>query len=192
MKIYTRTGDKGETGLFGGGRVSKSHPRVEAYGTVDELSSAVGVALSETTAPALRARLALLQHDLFAIGATLATPTQGRGARPKVPELPRGRIEEMERWIDESEAELEPLREFILPGGARGAAQLHFVRTVCRRAERCVVALAETDSVDDDVIRYLNRLSDLLFVFARLENAHAGTRDIVWEKGERSDGAAGG
>jgi cob(I)alamin adenosyltransferase len=184
MKIYTRTGDKGETALFGGGRVPKSHPRVEAYGTVDELNSALGVALAEITAPDLRARLALFQHDLFAIGANLATPLSGRGARPKLPELPRRRIEEMEGWIDQAETVLEPLREFILPGGSRGAAQLHLVRTVCRRAERCVVALAQGEPVDDDVIRYLNRLSDLLFVFARLENAHAGVPDVVWQKGE--------
>ena len=182
MKIYTRTGDKGETALFGGGRVSKSHPRVTAYGTVDELNSALGVALGQIADEELRVRLAPVQHDLFAIGAHLATPQEGRGKRPVTPDLPQGRIEEMERWMDEAESELAPLREFILPGGVPGAAFLHFVRTVCRRAERYVVALAQEEAVADDVIRYLNRLSDLLFVFARLENARAGAKDIVWRK----------
>jgi cob(I)alamin adenosyltransferase len=185
MKIYTRTGDRGDTALFGGGRVSKAHPRVEAYGTVDELNSALGVALVHVTEPTLRARLALLQHDLFAIGANLATPARGRGARPSLPDLPSARIAEMEGWMDEAEAALEPLREFILPGGSPGAAQLHLARTVCRRAERCVVALAESDGVHEDVLRYLNRLSDLFFVCARLQ--HAGARDVVWRKG-RGDG----
>jgi cob(I)alamin adenosyltransferase len=182
VKIYTRTGDQGDTALFGGGRVSKSHPRVEAYGTVDELNSALGVALAGMADAQLRVRLAPVQHDLFAIGAHLATPQEGRGKRPALPDLPQSRIDEMERWMDEAEAELGVLREFILPGGVPGAAALHFVRTVCRRAERHVVALAREEGVGDDVVRYLNRLSDLLFVFARLENARAGARDVVWRK----------
>lgn len=188
MKIYTKRGDQGETALFGGGRVPKSHPRVTAYGTVDELNSAVGLALVQITDTEVRARLALVQHDLFTIGASLATPP---GARPAVPDIPKRRIDDMERWMDEADSALEPLREFILPGGAPGAAQLHFVRTVCRRAERHVVALAQEDAVDEAVLRYLNRLSDLLFVFARLENARTGTRDIVWQKPAGQEGGAG-
>jgi len=183
LKIYTRTGDQGDTALFGGGRVRKSHPRVDAYGTVDELNAFVGSAISAVRDPDIRARLERVQHDLFTLGATLATPPLPEGRRsPSVPDLPSPRIEEMERWMDEAEEELEPLREFILPGGGPGAAALHVARTVCRRAERAVVALGEEAPVDDDVVRYLNRLSDLLFVFARLENARSGTPDVTWRK----------
>jgi cob(I)alamin adenosyltransferase len=188
MKIYTKTGDRGTTALFGGGRVRKSHPRVAAYGSVDELSSALGWAISVTRDASLRERLALVQHDLFAIGADLARPPRSEGeSHPEVPELPLFRIPEMEAWMDAAGEELEPLREFILPGGAPGAAALHVARTVCRRAEREVVALAEVELIDAEILRYLNRLSDLLFVFARLENARAGTPDVVWRK----DGGAG-
>jgi cob(I)alamin adenosyltransferase len=187
VKIYTKTGDDGSTALFGGGRVRKSHPRVAAYGTVDELNSVLGWALSVVDDDRSRGRLARVQHDLFAIGADLARPAPGGGRpRPEVPDLPVSRVEEMERWMDAAEDELTPLRDFILPGGSPGAAALHVGRTVCRRAEREVAALAETEPVDGAILRYLNRLSDLLFVFARLENARAGTPDVVWRK----DGAA--
>ncbi len=183
MKIYTRTGDGGETSLFGGGRVSKDHPRVEAYGTVDELSSHLGVAITEALTDTCTSRLPLIQRDLFAIGASLATPRRDDGRpSPEVPPLPAGRIAEMEAWMDQADAQLPPLKRFILPGGTRAAATLHVARAVCRRAERATVELAKNADVDEDIIRYLNRLSDLLFVLARAENQAAGEPDVEWEK----------
>jgi cob(I)alamin adenosyltransferase len=182
MKIYTRTGDAGETGLFGGGRVRKDHPRVAAYGAVDELNSLLGWVLTELAGGPTTERLGRIQHDLFSLGAELATPpARERRRRPDTPPVPEARVAEMERWMDEMDAVLPPLDRFVLPGGTRGAAALHVARTVCRRAEREVVALAEQDEVAESVIRYLNRLSDLLFVFARYENARAGGADVVWE-----------
>lgn len=180
-RIYTRTGDSGETSLIGGARVAKSHCRVAAYGEVDELNSAIGFALSQMRDGASAERLARTQHDLFAIGARLATPREEAESRAPPP-VPAERVAEMEAWIDEAGAELEPLREFILPGGSPGAAALHLARTVCRRAERAVVALHAVEPVDPEVLRYLNRLSDLLFVFARLENRRAGCLDVTWSK----------
>lgn len=188
MKIYTRTGDQGETALFGGGRVPKSHLRVRAYGEVDELNSVLGRSLAEVTVPSTRERLGRVQHDLFALGSHLATPRAREGrARPQVPPLPEGRIQEMENWMDEAEEVLPPLKAFILPGGSPGAAELHVCRTVCRRAERTVAELLPTDEGVGPVIRYLNRLSDLFFVLARLENRRAGVEDVEWEKDQ--DGA---
>lgn len=184
MKIYTRTGDAGDTALFGGGRVSKDHHRVAAYGTVDELNAAVGMAVAAVRDDEVRERLGQVQHDLFALGANLATvPAQEDRPRPKgVPELPLSRVEEMEGWMDGADAELSPLRAFILPGGTAGAAALHFARTVCRRAERAVVHLATLEPVEEGVVVYLNRLSDLLFTFARLENHRSGAGDTEWRK----------
>jgi cob(I)alamin adenosyltransferase len=183
VKIYTKTGDKGTTALLGGGRVRKSHPRVAAYGTVDELNSAVGWAIALAGDARVAERLRLVQHDLFNVGANLAAPPKAEGrARPRLPELPSARIEQMERWMDEAEGTLEPLREFILPGGTPAASALHLARTVCRRSEREIVALAEVEAIDPDLLRYLNRLSDLLFVLARVENAGAGEPDVVWRK----------
>ncbi len=188
MKIYTRTGDAGQTGLFGGGRVPKDHPRVSAYGAVDELNAHLGVCLEAVTDADIRTRVRLVQHDLFTIGAELATPVPKEGrARPGRPDLPLARIVEMESWIDELDVVLPPLRAFILPGGTRGAAALHVARTVCRRAEREVVTLSEDDEVPEGVIRYLNRLSDTLFSFARLENQVAGSGDLLWEKPTKSE-----
>lgn len=181
-RVYTRTGDQGETGLFGGGRVPKSHPRVAAYGAVDELNAGIGVALSGLTgANGLADRLVAIQRDLFAVGAHLATPPTAR-SRDHLPPLPTERVAEMERWIDDAEAELEPLDAFILPGGSPTGAALHVARTVCRRAEREVVALAaeEEGSVDPDIVVYLNRLSDLLFEWARLVNHRAGVPETRW------------
>lgn len=181
MKIYTRTGDSGETGLFGGGRVPKDATRVEAYGAVDELNAVLGWMLTVVEEPELHERLSALQADLFALGAHLATPPTRPGRRrPQLPPLPSARAAEMERWIDDAEAELAPLTSFILPGGAPAAAALHLARTVCRRAERRVVALAASEEVDTSILVYLNRLSDLLFVFARLANRRAGVSDIPW------------
>ena len=181
MKIYTRRGDSGETALFGGGRTRKDDPRVEAYGTVDELNAAIGAAVVHVTGPATRARLGLIQSDLFAIGAHLATPPprEGRPA-PVLPELPADRVGEMETWIDEAVAATPPLRNFVLPGGSAGAGGLHLARAICRRAERRVVTLAATSRVDPLVIRHLNRLSDYLFAAARLENLGGGHEDIEW------------
>ena len=183
MKIYTRTGDAGETSLFGGGRVGKDHDRVDAYGTVDELNASIGWAVTQVVDAEIRARLALVQHDLFTLGAELATPPSGDGRkRPEVPLIPAGRNGEMEAWMDLADAELPELRAFVLPGGSPGAAALHVSRTICRRAERTVVHLATTDPVDGTVITYLNRLSDLLFTLARLENDRHGVGDVEWEK----------
>jgi cob(I)alamin adenosyltransferase len=189
MKIYTRTGDEGNTSLFGGGRVSKDHLRVEAYGTVDELNAALGRGVRDVEVAETRERLGLLQHDLFAIGAHLATPppSEGRHA-PELPPLPLVRVEEMESWMDESESELPPLRAFILPGGSEGAAALHVCRTICRRAERTLLPLIREGVSGEEgltfALRYLNRLSDLLFVLARLENLRTGADEIEWVKEE--------
>jgi cob(I)alamin adenosyltransferase len=190
MKIYTRTGDRGETGLFGGRRVPKDDARVEAYGEVDELNAVVGlaaVALGEAGDEEMVRRVRVLQADLFAIGANLATPAPEDGGRPNahIPPIPTARIGEMEGWIDAAESELPPLRSFILPGGTEAAARLHFARTVCRRAERRTVTLARVAHVDPEAVRYLNRLSDLLFTLARLANHRAGGEDVKWEPNPR-------
>lgn len=181
MKIYTRTGDRGSTALFGGGRVPKAHPRVSAYGEIDELNAVVGWAAATVADEEIRSRLAVIQPDLFAIGSHLATPPTPEGRRrPVLPSLPTDRVEEFEAWMDQADKELSPLRAFIMPGGSPGAAALHLARTVCRRAERQVVELAESDDVDSSILAYLNRLSDLFFVLARLENRRAGVEDIEW------------
>ncbi len=182
MKIYTRTGDEGETGLFGGGRVSKAHLRVEAYGAVDELNAALALAVVALEDEEIRVHLVLVQQDLFALGASLATPGAESGAsRPVIPPIPGERVGAMEDWIDAATEETPPLRSFILPGGTAGAAALHLARTVCRRAERAVVRLGQEDPVDPGVLRYLNSLSDLLFCLARLANHRAGLHDVLWE-----------
>jgi cob(I)alamin adenosyltransferase len=183
-RIYTRTGDDGDTGLFGGGRVSKTHPRVEACGDVDELNGVLGQAAATVADPAIRERLLRLQADLFAVGAHLATPgDSGTRPRPSLPPLPTERTAEIEAWIDEADAELPVLRAFILPGGTAGASTLHVARAVCRRAERRVVRLAREQTVDPAVLVLLNRLSDYLFTAARLENHRNGTPDRIWDPG---------
>ena len=181
MKIYTRTGDEGETGLFGGGRVSKADPRVAAYGDVDELNSAIGVARATEPAALFDAELERIQRDLFSIGGHLATPDpeKVRAALARA-ELSPSRVEEFERAMDAAEASLPPLRAFILPAGSLKAAALHLARTVCRRAERSVVALARNQEVPDLFLVYLNRLSDYLFTLARLANQDAGRGDVTW------------
>ena len=170
MKIYTKTGDKGETGLFGGGRVPKDDPRVEAYGDVDELNAVIGMARAVELMPRIDELLVPLQRDLFAIGALLATPDREKMAQ----HLQKARIDE--RRI----AELEPLRAFILPGGTPKAAALHVARTVCRRAERHVVRLQHAVELPGLAVIYLNRLSDLLFTLARLANRRAGAGEVTW------------
>lgn len=182
MKIYTRKGDRGETGLLGGGRVPKAHPRVEAYGAVDELNATLGWALTTVQDEGIRHQVEAIQPDLLTIGAHLASPPPQPGRRrPPLPSLPDGRVGELERAIDAADEELPELRAFILPGGSPGAASLHLARTVCRRAERRVVALAEREQVEPEMVTYLNRLSDLLFTLARLANHRADRDDIVWK-----------
>lgn len=177
MKIYTRTGDHGQTSLFGGTRVAKCDPRIDAYGTVDELSSFIGVARSASLPSEVDAELHRVQHDLFEIGAHLASPGTSR-----FPGVEAARIATLEQAIDVMEAELEPLTSFILPGGSAGAAHLHVCRTVCRRAERLVVALDDTTDATISTIAYLNRLSDYLFVTARFTNAKAEIADVPWRR----------
>jgi cob(I)alamin adenosyltransferase len=182
MKIYTRTGDDGNTGLFGGGRVVKAHVRVEAYGTVDELNAALGLCVEATSQEDIQHWLTTVQGDLFSLGAALATPGRDEGgSSPSIPEIPVKRIQEMEGWIDLATEETPELRNFILPGGSRGAANLHLARTVCRRAERAAVRLIQEEASDPAVVRYLNRLSDLLFALARLENWRSGVPDVIWD-----------
>jgi cob(I)alamin adenosyltransferase len=181
MKIYTKTGDQGATGLFGGGRVPKDHIRVEAYGDVDELSAVIGVARSVEMMPRIDEVLVPIQRDLFAIGALLATPDRDKMAlHLQKARIDEARIGELERAIDEGEAELEPLTSFILPGGTPKAAALHVARTVCRRAERHVVRLQRDVELPPLVVIYLNRLSDLLFTLARVANRRAGAGEVTW------------
>jgi cob(I)alamin adenosyltransferase len=181
MKIYTRTGDRGETGLFGGGRVPKDHPRVQAYGDVDELNSAIGVVRATAPVAFMDALLESIQRDLFAIGGHLATPDPEKVAKALAKaELSEGRIAEFEAAMDAADAELPPLRAFVLPAGTPKAAALHLARTVCRRAERNVVHLAHDAPVHETFIVYLNRLSDLLFVMARAANHRSGMPETEW------------
>jgi cob(I)alamin adenosyltransferase len=182
MKIYTRKGDDGDTSLFGGKTVSKDDIRVEAYGTVDELNSFLGLAIANLpdVLNDWREPLASIQSDCFTLGAILATPKTGAEKPEHVPALPNSRIDQLEKWIDELDDELEPLKAFVLPGGSVAAANLHATRSVCRRAERRVVALARHEEVEDAGVRYLNRLSDLLFTMARAANARLGIADVEW------------
>jgi cob(I)alamin adenosyltransferase len=182
MKIYTKTGDRGDTGLFGGGRVAKCHPRVEAYGDVDELNAVLGFVRATEPMPRIDSILAPIQQDLFAIGALLATPDRDKmRLHLEKAKIDDARIAELERAIDAGDAELEPLKSFILPGGTPKAAALHVARTVCRRAERRVVELGSGDTeIPQLVIIYLNRLSDLLFTLARVANRVAGTSEVTW------------
>ncbi|HXE57099.1 MAG TPA: cob(I)yrinic acid a,c-diamide adenosyltransferase [Gemmatimonadales bacterium] len=183
MKIYTRTGDRGETGLLGGGRVAKDHPRVAAYGDVDELNAAIGLARATPPVELHDDLLAAIQRDLFAIGGHLATPDPERVRKALAQEkatLSAARVAELEAAIDAAEAELPPLRAFVLPAGSPKAAALHLARTVCRRAERGVVRLSRETEVPELFLVYLNRLSDLLFTLARLANRRTGVGDATW------------
>jgi cob(I)alamin adenosyltransferase len=181
MRIYTRTGDEGDTGLFGGGRVPKFHPRVDAYGDIDELNAFIGLARSIDVLPRIDEVLVPLQRDLFAIGALLATPDREKMREHlQKARLDDTRVAQLERSIDEAEAELEPLRAFVLPGGSPKAAALHVARTVCRRAERKVVELSGSEDLPPVVLVYLNRLSDLLFVLARLAGKRGGAGEVTW------------
>ena len=181
MKIYTKTGDEGHTGLFGGGRVDKDHPRVEAYGDVDELNAFIGLARSIEMMPRIDEVLVPIQRDLFSIGALLATPDHDKMREQlQKARIDDERIAELERAIDDCERELEPLRSFIVPGGTPKSSALHVARTACRRAERRVVALNREVGLPELAIIYLNRLSDLLFMLARVANHRAGAGEVTW------------
>jgi cob(I)alamin adenosyltransferase len=181
VKIYTKTGDGGDTGLFGGGRVPKDDARVEAYGDVDELNAVLGMARAVELMPRIDEVLVPLQRDLFAIGALLATPDRDKMAQHlEKARIDEHRIAELEQSIDDAESELEPLRAFVLPGGTPKAAALHVARTVCRRAERRIVRLQHDVELPRLVVIYMNRLSDLLFTLARLANKRAGAGEVTW------------
>ena len=179
MRIYTGTGDQGTTGLFGGGRVEKDDPRVEAYGAVDETNACLGVAIAHLTPGPLTERLETIQADLFRVGAELAC-LPGKEDRLGMTLVESDDARRLEVFIDELEAGLEPLKTFVLPGGSAAASFLHQARTVCRRAERRVVAARSLGPVRSELLVYLNRLSDLLFVLARYENHVVGLSDIPW------------
>lgn len=179
MKIYTRTGDDGETGLFGGARVTKDDPRVEAYGTLDEASAAIGVARAASLPATVDSVLAEVQDDLFTLSAELAC-APGKEANLGVRRLEASDVERLERAIDFAEAALPPLTSFIVPGGTSGAAALHLARAVTRRAERRLVSAAVTTAVRHELLVYVNRLSDLLFVLARRANHDSGVADVAW------------
>ena len=180
MKIYTRTGDKGETGLLGGTRVPKDHLRIEAYGTVDELNSQLGM-LRDLASPYHGDLLLEIQGTLFALGSRLGCSSEEEAGRFQVPPVGDDAITTLERAMDVMDSELSPMRNFILPGGHPAVSQAHVCRTVCRRAERRVVQLATTEVIPDTVVRYLNRLSDLLFVLARHLGKLHGVSDIPWK-----------
>lgn len=186
MKIYTRSGDTGDTGLYGGQRVSKDDVRVESYGTVDEANAALGVATVHLTDNELQGLVARLQSELFVVGADLATPLvrDEQSGKAIVPRIEEKHAAALEPLIDSYEAELAPLRNFILPGGNPGSAYLHLARTILRRAERRTVTLLRTDpeNTNQAVVPYLNRLADLLFVIARVANHRAGIADVAWTR----------
>jgi len=180
LKIYTKTGDLGETGLLGGARVAKDHPRVAACGDVDELNAALGVVGAQLGACDTARLLLGVQRDLFAVGAQLADPQRRIASTRTKAAIPAARVRRLEKAIDTRDAKLPPLEAFVLPGGSTAAALLHLARAVCRRAERSVVSLSHESDVDPRIVVYLNRLSDLLFVLARLENHGAGVADEPW------------
>jgi cob(I)alamin adenosyltransferase len=180
MKIYTRRGDGGETDLLGGPRVAKDHLRVEAYGAVDELNASLGVCAAVTRHADLRGLVQRVQERLFALGSYLATAVAQRSLERAVSKPRAQDVDALEQQIDLLEQELAPLRHFILPGGCQAAAVFHVARTACRRAERRAVRLNRDEPLDEASLRYLNRLSDLLFVMARVENHRAGVSEIEW------------
>jgi len=180
-KIYTRTGDAGTTGLADGSRVMKDSPRIEAMGAVDELNSALGVLLAETLPEAVRACVAGAQHDLFDLGGELSVPGHAI--------MSKAHVERLERELDRFNADLSPLKEFVLPSGSRAAALAHVARAVCRHAERRLVTLSRKQKIAPAMLAYLNRLSDLLFVVARTLNRAAGRADVLWQQGKNRSGS---
>ena len=191
MKIYTKTGDKGETSLYGGTRVSKASSRVESYGNIDELNSFIGVAKSLIESEDVLAQLKKIQFDLFTLGSESATPADklmlanGKSRLPLL--ITETEIEELELWMDAMEEQLEPLQYFILPGGGKAATSLHVARTVCRRAERGLILLQEQEEVRQEMIKYLNRLSDYLFVLARFVSKLQDEPEEYWNPRERAE-----
>lgn len=186
-KVYTKTGDAGETGLGGGQRVPKDHPRIEAYGTVDELNSTIGVALEHVKDPEVAGWLTLVQHHLFDLGGDLCILDEDK-ARFRMAPFPAERVAWLEQVLDKVSEELPPLKEFVLPGGDLAAGHLHVARCVCRRAERLCVTLAHHEPVSPTVVPYLNRLSDALFQLARLVNKRTGRGDVLWNKQTKREG----
>jgi len=182
VKIYTKTGDKGETGLFGGERISKDSIRIQAYGTIDELNSFIGLAVTEVADDTVKEILQNIQNRLFTVGADLSTPENEKNKKLNFFRTPEEFYLDIEKAIDHYESKLDELKNFILPGGSKGAALLHICRTITRRAEREVVALNKTVKIGDNIIIFLNRLSDLFFVLSRFENTVTGTPDIIWNK----------
>lgn len=177
MKIYTKTGDSGKTSLQGNVRITKSHPRIVAYGSVDEANAILGIVLSNNLDDDLKSVLTDLQNELFIVGADLSNPNIDNTENRVTSEM----VNNLEVLIDKYEQELEPLTNFILPGGQISSAQIHFCRTVVRRAETQIVLLTELDKVNDECIRYMNRLSDLLFVLGRVLNKRCGKKDRIWK-----------
>lgn len=190
FKIYTKTGDKGETSLYGGTRVSKAAARVESYGTLDELNAFIGLAKAEISDEKVLNQLQKIQFDLFTVGSEAATPTDkmllANGKNRLDVMISDKEITELELWMDDFDAELEPLKFFILPSGGKAAATLHVCRTVCRRAERAMVFLNETEEVRPELIKYLNRLSDYLFILARYISKISGEKEDYWNPSERA------
>lgn len=179
MKIYTKRGDTGKTSLFGGQQVDKDMCRIEAYGTVDELNSALGMALSHQLSDIGKDILLNIQHQLFVLGADLATPPD---SETRIQRIEQSQIEQIEANIDELDSQLPGLKNFILPGGSQPGAKLHLARTICRRAERASVSCKKNgEDISEEAIRYLNRLSDLLFVLARYENYQLGIKEFTWQ-----------
>ncbi|MCB1213971.1 MAG: cob(I)yrinic acid a,c-diamide adenosyltransferase [Deltaproteobacteria bacterium] len=178
MKIYTKTGDQGKTGLFGGDRVAKDHPRIEAYGSLDEVNSLMGVVLSLEPPQKINEALLRVQQELFVLGSELATPHPSTQMAASF--IQETQVKTLEKEIDSWEKDLKPLKQFILPGGTPAAAYLHLARTVCRRAERLVVALAEKENIRSEVLEYLNRLGDWLFVAGRWTNQALGSKESPW------------
>ncbi len=189
FKIYTKTGDKGETSLYGGTRVSKAAARVESYGTLDELNAFIGLAKAEISDEKVFNQLQKIQFDLFTVGSEAATPTDklllANGKSRLDLMISEKEITELELWMDDFDAELEPLKFFILTSGGKAAASIHVCRTVCRRAERAMVHLNETEEVRPELIKYLNRLSDYLFILARYISKISGEKEEYWNPSER-------
>ncbi|MCX6173230.1 MAG: cob(I)yrinic acid a,c-diamide adenosyltransferase [Ignavibacteriales bacterium] len=182
MKIYTKTGDKGKTSLFGGKRVWKDDLRIQSFGTVDELNSILGIAITEIKNRELKKILSSIQHELFNIGSDLASPEYKDSKKFSIPRINEFNTKRLEVLIDKVDNKLSSLKNFILPGGLKGAALLHHARAVCRRAEREVISLSKVDMINSEIKIYLNRLSDLLFVLARFENFSSKHPDIEWKK----------
>jgi len=182
MKIYTKTGDKGETSILTGERIPKNSPIIEAYGTIDELNSFIGLAAAEVQNNEIKLLLEKIQNQLFLVGADLASPEKKGNKKLEAFLTPKEFILETEETIDHFESGLEELKNFILPGGSKASALLHLCRTVARRAERKVVALKESVNAEENIVIFLNRLSDLFFVLARYENKISGTEDVIWKK----------